>query len=489
MAAAVNILMAFLETAVFCICQYSFMKNNDQVIYSRKIYYFFGFFVLGAGSFGFTIVGRIIANEWITLEFQVIWVIVLGLLLFHRKVLDFFLDLLFSVMLFLAMEVGIMLLNFMLFSRSLILNVWSGSIIMAVKIVLMVCVTALVVSWRKQQQIIRVKKKQIALVLSLPLFSILFMYSLVRVAEIYIDLMGSRLILINVVALLLVNFCFLYLFSRWMRADQLEQELRAFQIQSELQYKYYEDMERKYRESRKILHDMKNHLQAVESLYREGAGSNADEESRGNRYVKDLYHMVNMLGEKFYSSNHMLNIICNDKLSAARRRGIRVVAEIGDVDFSDLKDIDITTIFANLLDNATDAAAESGQDRFIEMKIQEIQNFRVISIINSIPEQRLLTYEPGKVDRSAQPDRQGRSIDADQQGIPAEHLVMHALAGGGTAYAVQRDRANRQKKKGHMGIGLENVRRTLAVYHGTLQCEETGGEYRVSIMLPKKEEL
>lgn len=159
------------------------------------------------------------------------------------------------------------------------------------------------------------------------------------------------------------------------------------------------------------------------------------------------------------------------------------------MDFSDLKDIDITTIFANLLDNATDAAAESGQDRFIEMKIQEIQNFRVISIINSIPEQRLLTYEPGKVDRSAQPDRQGRSIDADQQGIPAEHLVMHALAGGGTAYAVQQDRANRQKKKGHMGIGLENVRRTLAVYHGTLQCEETGGEYRVSIMLPKKEEL
>ena len=73
--------------------------------------------------------------------------------------------------------------------------------------------------------------------------------------------------------------------------------------------------------------------------------------------------------------------------------------------------------------------------------------------------------------------------------IPTGYPVIHALPGGGTAYAVQQDRANRQKKKGHMGIGLENVRRTLAVYHGTLQCEETGGEYRVSIMLPKKEEL
>lgn len=50
MAAAVNILMAFLETAVFCICQYSFMKNNDQVIYSRKIYYFLAFLFWEPGA-------------------------------------------------------------------------------------------------------------------------------------------------------------------------------------------------------------------------------------------------------------------------------------------------------------------------------------------------------------------------------------------------------------------------------------------------------
>ena len=75
--------------------------------------------------------------------------------------------------------------------------------------------------------------------------------------------------------------------------------------------------------------------------------------------MKDLYHMVNILGEKYYSSDRMLNIICNDKLSAAGRMGIRVTAQIGDVDFSDLKDIDVTTIFANLLDNAIEAAQDT----------------------------------------------------------------------------------------------------------------------------------
>lgn len=49
--------------------------------------------------------------------------------------------------------------------------------------------------------------------------------------------------------------------------------------------------------------------------------------------MKDLYHMLNLLGEKYYSSNRMLNIICNDKLSLARHPAVAISVEIGDVDF------------------------------------------------------------------------------------------------------------------------------------------------------------
>mgnify|MGYP000072618025 FL=1 len=104
------------------------------------------------------------------------------------------------------------------------------------------------------------------------------------------------------------------------------------------------------------MHDMKNHLQAVEHLYQAKDG-----QEQGGAYVKDLYHMLNLLGEKYYSSNRMLNIICNDKLSLARHPAVAISVEIGDVDFSDLRDIDITTIFANLLDNALEAAEDFGE--------------------------------------------------------------------------------------------------------------------------------
>ena len=123
---------------------------------------------------------------------------------------------------------------------------------------------------------------------------------------------------------------------------------------------------------------MKNHLQAVEHLYQAKDG-----QEQGGAYVKDLYHMLNLLGEKYYSSNRMLNIICNDKLSLARHPAVAISVEIGDVDFSDLRDIDITTIFANLLDNALEAVEAFGEGAYLNLKIQEVHHFRVISIVNA----------------------------------------------------------------------------------------------------------
>ena len=118
------------------------------------------------------------------------------------------------------------------------------------------------------------------------------------------ELYGVRLMVVNLGALVLLNFWFLYLFGYWFRSHKLERQLAEFQMQNELQYRYYAELEQKYRESRKIMHDMKNHLQAVEHLYQAKDG-----QEQGGAYVKDLYHMLNLLGEKYYSSNRMLNII------------------------------------------------------------------------------------------------------------------------------------------------------------------------------------
>ena len=258
-----------------------------------------------------------------------------------------------------------------------------------------------------------------------------------EMCDIYIQLHGLWLVVVNIMALLLLNIYFLYLFRYFFRASKLEQEMKISQVQNELQYLHYEELEQKYRESRKVLHDMKNHLQAVEQLY-EGENKEA-----GDNYVRNLYHMINILGEKYYSSNRMLNIILNEKLSQAQKLGIKVSAEVGDADFSDIQDIDITIIFANLQDNALEAAV-SAADPWMELKIDIVQDFRVIRIRNS------------------------RGVKPGSPAQDSNELTLHSSLG-------------------HMGLGLENVRQTLGKYHGSLEQTETEKEYCINIMIPGKE--
>lgn len=351
-----NLVCSVLEQVVMCVCQYLFMSANAQTIHRKKIWYFFGFTALGASVYGAAFLTGLTGNLWIGVQIQLTGVLLLGILLFHRKIGSLLLDLFVNILLILSIEVGIFLGNYLLAQGAFENLVWYGNVTMLFKMFFMIPVTAAAVMWRKRQQETEMGNLQILLLLLLPLFSVLFLYSLIEMGRIYMDLYGVRLMVVNLAALVLLNFCFLYLFGYWFRSHKLEGQLAEFQMQNELQYRYYAELEQKHRESRKIMHDMKNHLQAVEHLYQAKDG-----QEQGGAYVKDLYHMLNLLGEKYYSSNRMLNIICNDKLSLARHPAVAISVEIGDVDFSDLRDIDITTIFANLLDNALEAAEDFGE--------------------------------------------------------------------------------------------------------------------------------
>lgn len=83
---------------------------------------------------------------------------------------------------------------------------------------------------------------QILLLLLLPLFSVLFLYSLIEMGHIYMELYGVRLMVVNLGALVLL-ILFLYLFGYWFRSHKLERQLAEFQMQNELQYRYYAELE------------------------------------------------------------------------------------------------------------------------------------------------------------------------------------------------------------------------------------------------------
>lgn len=433
-----NLLLSIFEMLFIWAATFSFMKVNSRTVFLPKWYYAIAF---AAVSVCYYIGAVFLPESWLTVLLQIIITAILGFLLFHRKPLPIILDILFSVVLILGMECGIFIFNIILHYTDLSVfpNMASvGSAAMILKLLIMIPLAIAMITWKKAHSEGTLTLRQTVTVLVLPVFSVFFLYSMIQMCMVYVQLHGLWLMAGNIIALLLLNIYFLYLFRYLFRVNKLEQEKKMADIQNELQYRHYEELERKYRESRKILHDMKNHLQAVEQLYED------KDRQAGDHYVKNLYHMINVMGEKYYSSNHMLNIILNEKLSQAQADGIKVTAEIGDANFDDLEDMDITTVFANLLDNAIESA-NSVDNGWLQIKIDTVQDFRVIQIRNA------------------------RASAQEKRSDPAE------------------DRARKQKEGSHMGLGLVNVRQALSKYHGSLEQSETENEYCINLIIPGKE--
>ena len=198
-----------------------------------------------------------------------------------------------------------------------------------------------------------------------------------------------------------------------------------------MQYRYYERIEQKYESSRKLIHDMRNHLQSIEALY------HMNESEAVNAYAKDMHKMLDRFGQRLYTDCHMLNIILNDKAETARHRNIDMEVRIGAVELHHMKDMDVTTVFANLLDNALEAAEQSGGRKYISVKADAFRDFNVVKICNS--------YDP------------------EQNG--------------------KRNRGD----SGHRGLGLGNVKQTLKRYGGGMDIEEGDSVFTVSITIPRPE--
>ena len=78
--------------------------------------------------------------------------------------------------------------------------------------------------------------------------------------------------------------------------------------QNELTHQYYEDMENNYNRSRRIIHDIRNHLNMLEQSAKT---DNTD-------YFEDVHGMLKFsLGLKFYSDNRMLNMILKRQIKKA----------------------------------------------------------------------------------------------------------------------------------------------------------------------------
>ena len=176
-------------------------------------------------------------------------------------------------------------------------------------------------------------------------------------------------------------------------------------------------------------HDMKHRLRrlAERSNVAEGA-------------AKEMEELINIYDADYRTSNEALNIVLMEKSLVCRRLGITMTC-IADGDaLSFMTDADIYSLFDNLLDNATEAAARMEEgNRSIGLSVREVGGFAVINVYNGYDGN--IEYEDG-LPRTTKADR--------------------------TAH----------------GYGMKSIRYVVGEYGGEMTINAEGGIFSVDIAIP-----
>ncbi|MFT4146795.1 MAG: GHKL domain-containing protein [Mobilitalea sp.] len=156
--------------------------------------------------------------------------------------------------------------------------------------------------------------------------------------------------------------------------QQMETKLKLQQFELEMQLK--DDIIYMSDKLRKLRHDMNNHFSIIKAFLFSKKYEDLEE------YINSIYEDVELANELVLTSNKALSIMINTKKSIAKNKNIEFSSMLLHSDINIL-DKDMCTLIGNLLDNAIEAAVNSGGKKYIQLMIQRTEEGSIISCENS----------------------------------------------------------------------------------------------------------
>lgn len=253
--------------------------------------------------------------------------------------------------------------------------------------------------------------------ITLVIIPIISLYLIFAILNLMAGHSSYQHVLLGATACILVfvsNIVVYFLFSRIAVLHEQKEKYQMMEQQKQLQYRFFSELEQKNENSRKLFHDIKNHLNTLEHLYEEKSPTASD-------YTQTLRERMDDLTAPL-SGSRVLNILLNDRKVLAASHDIELIVNCEDIDLAFISDFDLTTIMSNLLDNAFDECMNNSLEKnSIEISICQINYFIVFLIANSC---------------TTEPQRKG------------------------TKYVSQ--------KENHMGLGIMNVQDVVDKYGGSM---------------------
>ena len=144
---------------------------------------------------------------------------------------------------------------------------------------------------------------------------------------------------------------------------------RIEEYQSTLAKTHYDEVETMYKEMRGWRHDYKHHIGVLKNYAQNG------ETTQIITYLSALDEDLSKTDHRLKTGNKMTDAILNSKLSLAREKKVKVIAEVQIITALTTPEIDLCIILGNLFDNAMEASLKLPEkDRLIRVYMTVKQN-------------------------------------------------------------------------------------------------------------------
>lgn len=131
-------------------------------------------------------------------------------------------------------------------------------------------------------------------------------------------------------------------------------------------------------ETKRIRHDIRHHISVVQAYLEDGKKEVLRDYMQ--EYSKGLPKEIPL----YNTGNYAVNAIMGYYTNQAELKGIRIDADIKLPHVSEIKDIELTIVFGNLLENALEACdRQQGKDKFISVSTKINGRYLVIVVDNS----------------------------------------------------------------------------------------------------------
>ena len=195
--------------------------------------------------------------------------------------------------------------------------------------------------------------------------------------------------------LIFFALCGLWIFFQSILQNQENREERLWhmeQMNVELERQVKREKEQveslmdSYSEQRKLTHDFRNQLLALDGLLKR------QEYQEMQVYLTQLLNSDIQLERVINTGNPMVDVLLGRAYKEAGQAGITVEFEVGNLQELHLQDDELVILLSNLLDNAIEAARKVEKEKRIILRLKQQDETFILTVLNTVAE----SQESGK---------------------------------------------------------------------------------------------